>query len=100
MRPSYKMLIGGEFADFWKLAFVHINPYRCTAATQRVHVEPELNATVWSRQGTGDRGLPAASESSAGPWVEALVPISKYSAGSKQLRAQRACSPKPNFDVL
>ena len=100
MRPSYKMLIGGEFGDFWKLAFVTINPYRCTAATQRVHVEPELKATVWSRQGTLDRGLRVASESSAGPWAEALVPISKYSAGSKQLRAQQVCGPKRNFDVL
>ena len=100
MRPSYKMLIGGEFGDFWKLAFVTINPYRCTAATQRVHVEPELNATVWSRQGTLDRGLLVASESSAGPWAEALVPISKHNAGSKQLRAQQVCGPGRNIDVL
>jgi hypothetical protein len=94
------MLIGGESSDFWKLACVTINPYRCTAATQRVHVEPELNATFWSRQGTGDTGLRAASESSAGPWPEALVPISKHSAGSKQPRTQHVCDPRRNFDVL
>ena len=100
MRPSYKILIGGEFGDFRKLAFVTTNPYRCTAAMQKVHVDPELNDTVWARQGTGDIGLRAASESSAGPWAEALVPISKHSAGSKQLRAQQVCDPRRNFDVL
>ena len=94
------MSIGGEVRDFWKLALVTINPYRCTAATQRVHVEPELNATVWSRQGTGDVGLRAASESSAGPWAEALVSTSKHSAASKQLRAQQVCGPGRYFDVL
>src|SRR3954454_13717428 len=100
MRPSYKMLTGGEVGDFWKWAFVIINPYRCTAARQRVHVEPELNDTFCSRQGTGDAGLRAASESSAGPWAEALVAISKHSAGSKQLLSQQVCEPRRNFDVL
>src|SRR5689334_19963495 len=98
MRPSYKMLVGGEFGDFWKFAFVTINPYRRTAATQRVHVETELNATGWSRQGILDGGLPVAA-SSAGSWAGALVPISKYSAGSKQLRAEKVRGPGRNFDA-
>lgn len=87
------MVTGGEAGDFWNLACVIINPYFCTAATERVHFEPELNATVWASEGTEESGLSAAS-------AKALVPMSNHRTESKQFSAEEVGGASRNSNIL
>src|SRR5260370_36986714 len=87
------MVTGVESGDFWNLACVIINPYVCTAAPERVHSEPELNATVWASEGTSESALLASSATT-------LVAMNNHRRLSKQLRTERACRSTPNSSVL